>query len=184
MTPRYHSYFLDVVTHDLVLKSHHTTPHTLPRVGAISIHSTPGSQVDSVVAAGALCTLLSGQRPAWTRAHRAMAGFRLRPGQLLGCRVTLRGHTMWYMLERLVHLAWTRRREFSGLQPSMLCPQGQWSLGYSDLLMFPELEVLWDVVPEVGGLDMSMVSTARTPWQSLCLWTAFQVPYTKNIVRS
>lgn len=170
------TYYTTVVAQDMMYKGYTHTPHTTPYPHCIHVHTTPGTNMDHVVASGALVMCITGQSPQWTRARQAMAGFRLRQDQLLGCRVTLRHHMMWNFLHKVVHMAWTRQRDYRGLPMTSMNALGHWSIGVGDVFMYPEVECLWDYIPGVQGLDMSFVCSPTSPPLAACLWSALAIP--------
>ena len=175
-TVTYSTYYTAQVTQDMMLKAHTSSPHTTPKPRMIHLHTSPGGDMNTVVASAGLMTLMSGQHPQWTRARAAMAGFKLREHQLLGCRVSLRHHAMWNFLHKLIDIVWTQHREFSGISAHSMNTQGQWSIGTRDIVLFPEIEQVWDMVPGVDGMDMNFVSSSSSHAMNMCLWSALQVP--------
>lgn len=170
------NFYKSIVAQDLMLKAYTSSPHKTPRPVMINLHTSPGGNVDTVLASGGILTIISGQYPKWTRAHAAMAGFKLREGQLLGCRVSLRNLYMWNFLNKLINISWTQNREYNGIYFNQLDRNGQFSVGCKDLLIFPELEYVWDIVPNVDGLDINFVSSHKLRKINLCLWSALQIP--------
>ncbi len=172
----YNNFYKAIVAQDIMLKAHTSSPHDTPRLSMIHVHTSPGGSVDTVLASGGILTLISGQHPKWTRAHAAMAGFKLRENQLLGCRVSLRNLYMWNFLSKLINISWTQNREYTGIYNNQLDRDGQFSVGCKDLLVFPELEHVWDIVPNVDGLDINFVSSHKSKLVNQCLWSALQIP--------
>jgi large subunit ribosomal protein L5 len=172
----YNKYYNSVVAQDMMLKAQTSSPHNTPKPVLINLHTSPGGDLDTVLASGGILTMISGQRPQWTRAHAAMAGFKLREGQLLGCKVSLRNLYMWNFLQKLVDISWAQNREFRGINTKSFDMNGQFSTGCKDLLMFPELKHLWDMVPGVDGLDMNFSSSSLSRSINICLWSALQIP--------
>jgi large subunit ribosomal protein L5 len=156
---------------DILHKCGVESPHALPTPTHCIVHTMPGGDVATILAGGVATTLLTGQRPGWTRAHRAMAGFRLREHQLLGCRVTLRGTLLWRYIHRYMEMSLPRDRGFVGLVS--WDTHGVWSMGCQDLLLFPELEHMWHSITGVGGLDIHMCSTSTHRERTMCLWSAY-----------
>jgi len=156
---------------DLLHKCGAASPHGIPTPTHCIVHTIPGGDTPGILAAGVATMLLTGQRPGWTRAHRAMAGFRLREHQLVGCRVTLRGNGLWNYIHRFMDMSIPRGRAFVAL--SSWDTHGVWSIGYQDLLLFPELEHIWDLVTVVGGVDIHMCSTPSHRNMIMCLWSAY-----------
>jgi large subunit ribosomal protein L5 len=172
----YNKYYNSIVAQDMMLKAQTSSPHNTPKPVLINLHTSPGGYLDTVLASGGILTMISGQRPQWTRARAAMAGFKLREGQLLGCKVSLRNLYMWNFLHKLVDISWVQNREFIGINTKSFDINGQFSIGCKDLLMFPELKHLWDMVPGVDGLDINFSSSSLSKPINICLWSALQIP--------
>lgn len=172
----YNKFFISIVAQDIILKAYTSSPHKIPRLKIINLHTSPGGDVDTVLASGGILMIISGQYPQWTRAHAAMAGFKLREGQLLGSRVSLRNSYMWNFLEKLLTISWTQSREYTGIHMNQIDIHGQFSVGCNDLLIFPELEYIWDIVSNVDGLDINFVSSHKQRRINSCLWSALNIP--------
>ena len=120
-------------------------------------------------------TKISGQKPVITKAKNSIAGFKLREGQSIGTKVTLRGDRMWEFLDRLVSIALPRIRDFRGLSPRSFDGRGNYSLGVREQLIFPEIN--YDDVSQVRGLDVAITTTAATDDQALALLRALGLPF-------
>src|SRR5207302_6423976 len=105
-------------------------------------------------------TAISGQKPLITTAKQSIAGFKLREGNPIGCKVTLRGNRMWEFLDRLISLAIPRVRDFRGLSPTSFDGRGNYTFGVTEQLIFPEID--YDKVDATRGMDITIVTTART----------------------
>jgi len=116
-----------------------------------------------------------GQRPLVTVARRSVAGFRLREGMKVGCKVTLRGRRMYEFLDRLITLALPRVRDFRGLNPRAFDGQGNYSLGVTEQVVFPEINP--DKVANVQGMDITIVTTARTNEEGHLLLKELGLPF-------
>lgn len=121
---------------------------------------------------------ISGQRPEVRRAKKSIANFKLRQGMPIGCRVTLRGERMWEFLDRLVSIALPRVRDFRGLSTKSFDGRGNYTMGVSDQLIFPE--VSYDKVDMVRGMNISMVTTAPTDDESRALLEGLGMPFRKS----
>jgi large subunit ribosomal protein L5 len=121
---------------------------------------------------------ISGQRPEVRRARKSIANFKLRQGMPIGCRVTLRGQRMWEFLDRLVSIALPRVRDFRGLSTKAFDGRGNYTMGVSDQLIFPE--VSYDKVDMVRGMNISMVTTAPTDDESHALLEGLGMPFRKS----
>lgn len=120
-------------------------------------------------------TVISGQKPLVTRAKKSIAGFKLRQGNAIGVKVTLRGDRMWEFFDRLLSLAIPRIRDFRGLPPTSFDGRGNYTFGVSEQLIFPEVD--YDKVDAVRGMDITIVTTARTDAEGRALLAAFGFPF-------
>ena len=121
--------------------------------------------------------IISGQKAVVTRAKNSVANFKLREGQPIGCKVTLRGEKMYEFLDRLVNLALPRVRDFRGVNPNAFDGRGNYALGIKEQLIFPEIE--YDKVDKVRGMDIIFVTTANTGEEARELLTQFGMPFKK-----
>ena len=120
-------------------------------------------------------TLITGQKPLVTRARRSIAAFKLREGVPIGAKVTLRGDRMWEFLDRLIALAIPRIRDFRGLPPNGFDGRGNYTFGVDEQLIFPEVD--YDKIDAVRGMDITIVTTARTNAEGRALLDAFGFPF-------
>lgn len=123
-------------------------------------------------------TLISGQKPMISKANKSIAGFKLREGQAIGCKVTLRGDRMWEFLDRLIALAIPRIRDFRGLPANSFDGRGNYTFGVSEQLIFPEID--YDKVDVPRGMDITIVTTARTNAEGKALLDAFGFPFKRE----
>jgi large subunit ribosomal protein L5 len=127
-------------------------------------------------AAVADLTLISGQKPVKTKAKKAIAGFKIREGQAIGCKVTLRKERMYEFLDRLVTIALPRVRDFRGIPGNRgFDGRGNYALGLKEQIVFPE--IIYDKVDTVRGMDIVFVTTAKTDKEAKALLKAFQLPF-------
>ncbi|MAF17699.1 MAG: 50S ribosomal protein L5 [Marinomonas sp.] len=122
-------------------------------------------------------TALSGQKVVVTKARKSVAGFKIRDGYPIGCKVTLRGDRMWDFFDRLVDVAIPRIRDFRGLNPKSFDGRGNYSMGVKEQIIFPEID--YDKVDRVRGLDITITTTARTDEEGRALLAAFSFPFKK-----
>jgi large subunit ribosomal protein L5 len=122
--------------------------------------------------------IISGQKPLVTRANKSIAGFKLREGQAIGCKVTLRGDRMWEFLDRLIALAIPRIRDFRGLPANSFDGRGNYTFGVTEQLIFPEID--YDKVDVPRGMDITIVTTARTNAEGKALLDAFGFPFKRE----
>ncbi|MDX1581076.1 MAG: 50S ribosomal protein L5, partial [Alphaproteobacteria bacterium] len=116
-----------------------------------------------------------GQKPVITRAKKSIAGFKLRDGMPVGCKVTLRGHRMYEFLDRLVTIALPRVRDFRGVSPRSFDGNGNYSMGLREQIIFPEIN--YDQVDAVRGMDIIICTTAQEDEHAKALLTGFQMPF-------
>jgi len=123
-------------------------------------------------------TLIAGQKPIVTKAKKSIASFKLREGNSIGCKVTLRGDRMWEFLDRLISLAIPRVRDFRGLPINAFDGRGNYTFGVNEQLIFPEID--YDKVDSPRGMDITIVTTARTDAEGKALLDAFGFPFKRE----
>jgi large subunit ribosomal protein L5 len=123
-------------------------------------------------------TVIAGQRPVVTKAKKSIAGFKLREGNPIGVKVTLRGDRMWEFFDRLISLAIPRIRDFRGLNPKSFDGRGNYTFGVTEQLIFPEID--YDKVDSARGMDISIVTTARNDAEGKALLDAFGFPFRRE----
>ena len=123
-------------------------------------------------------TIICGQKPIITKAKKSIAGFKLREGNAIGVKVTLRGDQMWEFFDRLVTLAIPRIRDFRGLSPRSFDGRGNYTFGVTEQLIFPEID--YDKVDASRGMDITIVTTARTDAEGKALLDAFSFPFRRE----
>jgi large subunit ribosomal protein L5 len=121
---------------------------------------------------------ITGQKPIITKARHSIAGFKLREGNSIGTKVTLRGDRMWEFFDRLVSLAIPRIRDFRGLNPNAFDGRGNYTFGVTEQLIFPEID--YDKIDTTRGMDITIVTTARTDAEGLALLDAFGFPFKRE----
>jgi large subunit ribosomal protein L5 len=126
-------------------------------------------------AAVADMTLISGQKPIVTNARKSEAGFKIREGWPIGCKVTLRRDRMYEFIERLIGIAIPRIRDFRGLNPKAFDGRGNFSMGISEQIVFPEID--YDKIDKIRGLNVTITTTAETDAEALQLLRAFRFPF-------
>ncbi len=152
----------------------------VPRLDKIVINMGVGAataQASLLEGAIADLTIIAGQKPVVTRAKKSIAGFKLREGNAIGCKVTLRGDRMWEFLDRLIALAIPRIRDFRGL-PSTFDGHGNYTFGLTEQLVFPEID--YDKIDTTRGMDITIVTTARTDAEGRALLDAFGFPFKRE----
>jgi len=149
-----------------------------PRLEKIVINMGVGDAVSQArLLEGAIkdLTIISGQKPMTTRAKKSIANFKLREGNPIGCKVTLRGPRMWEFFDRLINLAIPRVRDFRGLNPRSFDGNGNYTFGVTEQLIFPEIN--YDDVDVSRGMDITIVTSATTNEQGRALLSAFSFPF-------
>ena len=121
--------------------------------------------------------IITGQQPCITRAKKSIAGFHVREGQAIGCKVTLRGDRMWEFLDRLICIAIPRIRDFRGISAKSFDGRGNFSMGVTEQLIFPEID--FDKIDHTRGMDITIVTTAQTDEEGKALLDAFHFPFKK-----
>lgn len=159
----------------------YTNPMQIPRIEKISINMGIGEGTSDnkiVDAAAADLALISGQKPVVTKARKSIATFKLREGVAIGCKVTLRRKRMYEFLDRLVNVALPRVRDFRGLSPKSFDSKGNYTLGLKEQIVFPEID--YDKTGAIRGLDITIVTTAKTDEEAKALLAGFNMPFRKN----
>jgi large subunit ribosomal protein L5 len=123
-------------------------------------------------------TIITGQKPLITKAKKSIAGFKLREGNNIGAKVTLRGDRMWEFFDRLISLAIPRIRDFRGLNPDSFDGRGNYTFGVTEQLIFPEID--YDKVDQPRGMDITIVTTGRTNAEGRALLDAFGFPFRRE----
>ena len=122
--------------------------------------------------------IITGQKPILTKAKKSIANFKIREGMPIGCKVTLRGEKMYDFLDRLINLALPRVRDFRGVNPNAFDGRGNYALGIKEQFIFPEIE--YDKIDKTRGMDVIIVTTAKTDEEARELLTLFNMPFAKQ----
>jgi large subunit ribosomal protein L5 len=149
-----------------------------PKITKITLNMGVGESVNdkkAIDAAVSDMTLIAGQKPIVTKARKSIAGFKIREEWPIGCKVTLRGEKMYEFLDRLVSIALPRVRDFRGLSPKSFDGQGNYSLGITEQIVFPEIE--YDKVDKIRGLDICITTSGKDVDASKALLTGFNFPF-------
>jgi large subunit ribosomal protein L5 len=177
-TPRMKTRFNEELIPQLMEGLGLTNVMQVPRFEKVVINMGVGDAVKDgrmLEAALADLTVITGQKPVVTKARKSIAGFKLREGMPIGAKVTLRGDRMWEFLDRLVTLALPRIRDFRGLNPEAFDGRGNYTLGVTEQLIFPEID--YDKVLQVSGMDITVVTTAKTDEEGFALLMALGFPF-------
>jgi large subunit ribosomal protein L5 len=163
---------------ELMKRLNYKSQFQVPRVAKIVLNMGVGEAIGNIkVLDGAVndLTWISGQKPIITRAKKAISNFRLRAGMPIGCKVTLRGQRMYHFLDKLINVAIPRIRDFRGLSTHSFDGYGNYSLGISEQIIFPEID--YDKVDKIRGLDVTIVTTAKTDKECFELLKEFGMPF-------
>jgi len=164
----------------LVKEFGYSTPMMAPKIEKIVINMGVGDATQNSKAledAVKDLTTLSGQRPIITKAKKSIATFKVREGQAIGCKVTLRGIRMYEFLDKLVSIALPRVRDFRGISKSAFDGRGNYTLGVKEQLIFPEID--YDKVAKVRGMDIVIVTTAKSDKEAYSLLEKIGMPFRK-----
>ena len=152
----------------------------VPKLDKIVVNMGVGDATSNsklLEAAMADLEIITGQKPVATKAKKAIAGFKLRAGQAIGCKVTLRGENMYNFLDKLISITLPRVRDFRGISTKSFDGRGNYTLGLNEQLIFSEIE--YDNVVKVRGMDIVIVTSAKTNKEALALLKGFGMPFKK-----
>jgi large subunit ribosomal protein L5 len=177
-TPRFKVAYRETIVARLQEELGLANPMEVPRLEKVVINMGVGDALrDARMLEAAVGDLqvITGQKPIVTKARKSIAGFKLREGQQIGAKVTLRGDRMWEFIDRLVSVSIPRIRDFRGLNPRAFDGKGNFTLGLTEQLIFPEIE--YDKVAKVRGMDITVVTTARNDEEGRALLVALGFPF-------
>ena len=172
-----HDFYNETVIEQLKGKFDYKSVMQVPRITKITLNMGLGEAVgDKKVIEHAMADMsaISGQKPVTTLARKSVAGFKIREGYPIGCKVTLRGERMWEFFERLISIAIPRIRDFRGLSNKSFDGRGNYSLGIKEQIVFPEID--YDKVDKVRGLDITITTSAQNDDEARALLNAFNFP--------
>ncbi len=175
-----HDYYKEQVVKKLQEQFGYKSVMQVPRIEKITLNMGVGEAItDKKLLDNAVAdlTAISGQKPLVTKARKSVAGFKIRQGYPIGCKVTLRGERMWEFFERLISIAVPRTRDFRGLNPKSFDGRGNYSMGVREQIIFPEID--YDKVDRIRGLDITVTTTAQTDDEGRALLSAFNFPFRK-----
>ena len=176
--PRLKTRFREEVVSRLQRELGLDNPMQVPRLDRVVLNMGVGDALKDgrmLEAAVDDLTTITGQKPVITKARKSIAGFKLREGMAIGAKVTLRGDRMWEFIDRLVAIAIPRIRDFRGLNPSAFDGRGNFTLGLTEQLIFPEID--YDKVVKVRGMDITVVTTAKNDEEGRALLVALGFPF-------
>jgi large subunit ribosomal protein L5 len=176
---RLHDLYKESIRPGMIEALGYGNPLQVPRLEKIVINMGVGEAVQDskkVTAAAAEMALIAGQKPLINKAKRSVAGFKLREGMPIGCKVTLRRERMYEFLDRLVTIALPRVRDFRGLNPKSFDGRGNYAMGLKEQIVFPEID--YDRVDSIRGMDIIVVTTAKSDDEARELLRRFNFPFT------
>ncbi|MFN4310744.1 MAG: 50S ribosomal protein L5 [Ferrovibrio sp.] len=166
------------VRKQLIEKFGYKNPMEVPKIDKIVVNMGVGEAAQDskkVQAAAAELAAITGQKPVLTKARKAIANFKLREGQAVGCKVTLRREHMYEFLDRLINIALPRVRDFRGVNGKSFDGRGNYALGLKEQLIFPEIN--YDKVDATRGMDIIICTTAKTDEEAKALLAGFRMPF-------
>tara|TARA_B100001094_G_scaffold333457_1_gene412811 strand:+ start:6576 stop:7115 length:540 start_codon:yes stop_codon:yes gene_type:complete len=175
-----HDTYKETVVPNLKKEFDYNSVMQVPRIEKITLNMGVGEAVtDKKVMEHAVAnmTAIAGQKPVVTVARKSVAGFKIREGYPIGCKVTLRGERMWDFLDRLINIAIPRVRDFRGLNPKSFDGRGNYSMGVREQIIFPEID--YDKVDKIRGMDITITTDAKSDEEARALLSAFNFPFRK-----
>ena len=172
--------YLNEIVPSLQNKYNYKSVMEVPKLEKIVINIGVGDATGNSKLLEAACAdleLISGQKPVITKAKKSIAGFKLREGQAIGCKVTLRGENMYNFLDKLISISLPRVRDFRGVSPKAFDGRGNYTLGIKEQLIFNEIE--YDNVVKVRGMDIVLVTTAESNEEAYDLLNELGIPFRK-----
>ena len=175
-----HDTYKETVVPNLKKEFDYNSVMQVPRIEKITLNMGVGEAVtDKKVMEHAVANMaaIAGQKPVVTVARKSVAGFKIREGYPIGCKVTLRGERMWDFLDRLINIAIPRVRDFRGLNPKSFDGRGNYSMGVREQIIFPEID--YDKVDKIRGMDITITTNAKSDQEARALLSAFNFPFRK-----
>jgi large subunit ribosomal protein L5 len=179
--PRLLQAYRDTVVGQLTKEFDYGNVMQVPRVDKIVVNIGIGEAKDNDKALDAAVgdvRTITGQKPQLVKAKKSVAAFKLRAGQTVGIKTTLRGRRMWYFLDKLLNIALPRIRDFRGVNPDGFDGRGNYSLGLREQVVFPEID--YDKIDKLRGLEVSIITTAKTDDEARSLLTRLGMPFRKR----
>ncbi|AKG23500.1 50S ribosomal protein L5 [Calothrix sp. 336/3] len=178
MATRLKTTYQETIVPKLIQQFNYTNVHQAPKLVKVTVNRGLGEAASNAKALEASLSeiaLITGQKPVVTRAKKAIAGFKIRQGMPVGIMVTLRGDRMYAFLDRLINLALPRIRDFRGISPKSFDGRGNYTLGVREQLIFPEVE--YDRIDQIRGMDISIITTAKTDEEGRALLKEMGMPF-------
>jgi len=180
-TPRLLVTYRDKIVPQMTKEFEYENVMQVPRVAKVVVNIGIGEAKDNDKALDAAVgdvVTITGQKPALIKARKSVAAFKLRQGQTIGIKTTLRGRRMWYFLDKLLNIALPRIRDFRGVNPEGFDGRGNYSLGLREQVVFPEID--YDKIDKLRGLEVAIVTTARNDDEARSLLTRLGMPFRKR----
>ena len=181
MAQRLKTQYQETIVPKLMDQFGYTNIHQVPKVTKVTVNRGLGeasSNAKALESSLSEIALITGQKPVVTRAKKAIAGFKLRQGMPVGVMVTLRSDRMYAFLDRLINLSLPRIRDFRGISAKSFDGRGNYSLGVREQLIFPEVE--YDRIDQIRGMDISIITTAKTDEEGRALLKEMGMPFRDN----
>jgi len=178
--PRLKKIFRDEIAPEMLKEFNYKTPMQIPRLDKIVVSMGVGEALQNKKLLDAAIddlTLITGQKAVKTKAKKSIANFKIRGGQEIGARVTLRGIRMYEFMDRLVNVALPRVKDFRGINQNAFDGHGNYSMGITEQIIFPEID--FDKIERVAGLNIAIVTTARTDAEAKAFLSKFGMPFRK-----
>ncbi len=173
-----HQYYLETIRPELMKQFGYSNPMEVPQLVKVTVNMGVGEAVsDKKIMDAAVSDMaaITGQKPIVCNARKSEAAFKIRDGYPVGCKVTLRRARMYEFIDRLIGIAIPRMRDFRGLNPKSFDGRGNYSLGVTEQIIFPEID--YDKIDRIRGMDIAIGTTARTNEEGLALLRAFNFPF-------
>jgi large subunit ribosomal protein L5 len=170
--------YRDTVVPSMTKEFDYANTMEVPRIAKVVVNIGIGEAKDNDKALDAAVgdvVIITGQKPALIKARKSVAAFKLRAGQIVGIKTTLRGRRMWYFLDKLLNVALPRIRDFRGVSPEGFDGRGNYSLGLREQVVFPEID--YDKIDRLRGMEISIVTTANTDEEGLKLLQLLGMPF-------
>jgi len=179
--PRLKKHYNDVIVSHMMKTFNYKNIFEVPKVTKITVNMGVGEAIGnpkSLEAAVNDLTIITGQKPMISKSNKSISNFHLRKGMAIGCFVTLRGYYMYEFLDRLIAVAIPRIRDFRGLSDKSFDGRGNYNLGIKEHTIFPEID--YDKIDKIRGMDIAIVTTAKTDMEGYELLKGFGMPYRKK----
>lgn len=181
MAPRLKTVYQETIVSKLMEQFNYQNIHQVPKVVKVTVNRGLGEASQNAKALESSLNeiaTITGQKPVVTRAKKAIAGFKIRKGMPVGVMVTLRAERMYAFLDRLINLALPRIRDFRGVSPKSFDGRGNYTLGLREQLIFPEVD--YDSIDQIRGMDISIITTAKTDEEGRALLKEMGMPFRNN----